>query len=80
MVQRQVCQYLGGLGAGGGERQLGEAVGHKQYAVDQHTVCRALDLKVSEEGVGPEQVQHLVYDVVVCGWVRWAPELGSERQ
>lgn len=43
---------------------LGQTVGDEQDAVDQHAVCGALDLKVAEERVGPEQRQDLVQTVV----------------
>ena len=43
---------------------LGQAVGEEEDAVDQVAVGGALDLEVAEEGVGAEEGEGLVEDVV----------------
>ena len=66
LLERQVREELlrgGGVRAAlGGE--LGEAVGQEEDAVDEQPVGGAFDLEVAEEGVGAEEGEHFVEDVV----------------
>lgn len=55
--------FLGVAGAGSGLDFL-QAVAEEPNAVEKQTVGRALNLKISEEGVGAEEGEHLVQDVV----------------
>lgn len=43
--------------------ELGQAVRNIKDEDDEEAVCRAFDLKVSEEGVGTEEIESFVYDV-----------------
>ena len=66
LLQRQICQELlsrGCVGAAlGGE--FGQAIGEEEDAVDEEAVGGAFDLEVAEEGVGAEEGQDFVEDVV----------------
>lgn len=66
-VERQVRDILGGLPHVGGGFDFGEAVADEPDAVDEQAVGGALDLEVAEEGVGAEQGEDLVEDVVGLG-------------
>lgn len=63
-VQREVHDILLGVADGGAGLDLGETVAEEPDAVDEQAVGGALDLKVAEEGVGAEQREDLVEDVV----------------
>lgn len=63
---------------------LPQAVADKQDSIDKDSVGGALDLKVPEEGVGSEQQQSLVQDIVGLGFrvnvdfvIFWAEERQS---
>jgi len=66
-VQRQVLDLLAGLARASARLDLAQAVADEPDAVDQQPVGRPLDLKVAEEGVGAEEREHLVQDVVRLG-------------
>lgn len=71
----------GGFACGRGE--LGETIRDEEYEVDEETVGRALDLKVSEKTVCSEQVQRLVNDIWLA-WIRGqggrTPDLCGDRE
>lgn len=46
---------------------LAQRLAHKQDAIDEQTVCRALDFKVSEEGVCAEEREDLIEGIVAVG-------------
>lgn len=77
-IERQVHDILGRLPNALVGLDLAEAVADEPDAVDEQAVGRAADLKVAEEGVGSEQRQHFVQDVV-AGRVR-VGRLGGRRQ
>lgn len=60
---------------------LAQRLAHKQNAVNQHAVSRALDLKVAEEGVGAEEGEDFVDGVVrlVRGINGELGDVGGER-
>ena len=57
----------------------GQAIADEPDAVHQQSVGRALDLKVAEERVGPEQSQGLVQNVVRLR-VRIGRLVGGQRR
>lgn len=63
-VEGQVHDVLGGGARVGRRLDPAEALADEEDAVDEQAVGGALDLKVAEEGVGAEQGQGLVQDVV----------------
>lgn len=63
-VQRQVQHILRRLLDRGRGLDLAEAVAEEPDAVDEQAVGGALDLEVAEEGVGAEEGEDLVEDVV----------------
>lgn len=63
-VQRKVHDILGSGPNVGGGLDLAEALAHKEDAVYEQAVGVALDFEVAEEGVGPEQRQGLIQDIV----------------
>jgi hypothetical protein len=63
-VERDVHDVLGGIAHSRRRLDLGEAVADEPDAVDEQAVCGALDLEVAEEGVGAEEGEDLVEDVV----------------
>lgn len=46
---------------------LPQTLAHPQNPIDQHPVCGALDLEVTEERVRAEKSEGLVEDVIVLG-------------
>lgn len=50
--------------------EFGEAIGDVEDEDDQGAVCGAFDLEIAEEGVGAEEIEGFVYDVIF-GWVAW---------
>lgn len=58
---------------------LAEALADEEDAVDEQAVGGALDLEVAEEGVGAEEREHLVEDVVRLG-VRVRALAGWDRR
>lgn len=48
--------------------EFGETVGDIEDEDDESSVGRTLDLEIAEKGVGTEEVEGFVYDVVL-GWV-----------
>lgn len=78
-VERQVVDILGGIASRGLGLDLGQAVADEPDAVDEQAVGGALDLKVAEEGVGAEQGEDLVEDVVALA-VRVGRLVGRQRR
>jgi len=66
-VQGGVEDLLGGISDAVLGADLGKTLADVEDAVDKQAVGRALDLEVAEEGVGAEQRQYLVEDVVRLG-------------
>ena len=48
---------------------LREAIRDEEDEVDEHAVCRALDLEVAEERVGPKEVECFVNNICSI-WIR----------
>jgi hypothetical protein len=72
LLEREVCEeFLGGRGVGIAlRREFLQALGEEEDPVDEQAVGRAFDLKVAEEGVGAEEGEDFVEDVVGFGvWV-----------
>ena len=63
-VEREVHDILGRVAHPGIRSDLGQTVADEPDAVDEQPVGVALDLEVAEEGVGAEEREHLVQDVV----------------
>lgn len=63
-IQSKVHDLLLGIAPRGIGLDLGEAVAEEPDAVDEQAVGGALDLKVAEKGVGAEEGDDLVEDVV----------------
>lgn len=66
-IQRQIHDILSRLPYIGGRANLAQRLAHKQDAIDEQTVCGALDLKVSEEGVCAEEREDFVEGIVAVG-------------
>lgn len=66
-VEGGVEDVLGGVAEGVVGSDLAEALADEEDAVDEEAVGGALDLEVAEEGVGAEEGEHLVEDVVRLG-------------
>lgn len=63
-VEGGVHDLLGGVAEGVGGADAAEALADKEDAVDEQAVGGPLDLEVAEEGVGAEEGEDLVEDVV----------------
>lgn len=63
-IERQVHHILGRIPQRRRGPNLGQTIRDKPDAINEQAVGGALDLKVAEEGVGAEEGQHLVQDVV----------------
>jgi hypothetical protein len=63
-IQRQVHDILLGVSRRGSGLHLLQAVAQEPDSIDEEAVRGALDLEVSEEGVGAEERDGLVEDVV----------------
>lgn len=63
-IQRQVHNLLLRVPGRSPWLNLPQAVAHEPDAVHEQPVRRPLDLKVAEEGVRPEQREHLIENVV----------------
>lgn len=77
-VERQVQHILLGLLGRRRRLDLAQAVAQEPDAVDEQAIGGALDLEVAEEGVGAEEGEDLVEDVVALG-VRVRGFKGGQR-
>lgn len=78
-VEGEVQDILGSIADTGAGLDLGQAVTDEPDAVDKQTVGGALDLEVAEEGVGAEEGEDLVEDVVALA-VRVGRLVGGQRR
>jgi hypothetical protein len=64
MIERNINQSLLSLARGHARFDLPQTFTDEQCAVDEHAVCRSVDLKVPEKHIGAEKRQDFVYAVV----------------